>query len=557
MSDEIGGCSELSLKVVAPAGCGKTQLLASRAGEILSHYTFAGNGRKLLILTFTNNARDNIRERLLSFITERDIREHIYLSNFHGFSSRIIEAHGSLVGIDESWQLPKNDWVGKWCRERHYPYKQANTIKSLLGRAKLSCSTDNEVMLYLHRAGNSDAIEAEQDRVKLHQLTYDDLIRLAVLILDNRDVANLYANHFLAGMVDEYQDLTLQQLNLIKKVCYKRTTYAGDISQGIYSFAGADPNKVSCEIDRECGDATVHLTKSWRSSPAVLDAVNALVKLTGGEILSSARPDQWGTGGLMSCVEFSSRTEEAQWVARLSCLITSRCPNQRIGIIGRSGYRLREVEDELKSLDAGYCDWGDGVYDKGTARFMRTICSSFTADAIPDSSSRRNYVIEAAKAFINGGEESDDFQDGIGWLIDQLDKGCLPADISERIHVRKGKETVATTSGIHCLTGHAGKGQQFDWVFAVGAEEGTLPDYRADTEVKIAEEARVFSVMLSRARIGVMITYSDSHVSPYGESYSDKPSRFIKPLLGQARCLNKDQTEKWLSAADWGSLKTM
>ena len=36
------------------------------------------------------------------------------------------------------------------------------------------------------------------------------------------------------------------------------------------------------------------------------------------------------------------------------------------------------------------------------------------------------------------------------------------------------------------LTGHIGKGQQFDWIVVVGAEEGSNTDFRAKD---VAEEA--------------------------------------------------------------------
>ena len=36
--------------------------------------------------------------------------------------------------------------------------------------------------------------------------------------------------------------------------------------------------------------------------------------------------------------------------------------------------------------------------------------------------------------------------------------------------------TLITVPGVHLLTGHIGKGQQFDWVIVIGAEEGCIPN---------------------------------------------------------------------------------
>ncbi|MDU3273348.1 MAG: UvrD-helicase domain-containing protein, partial [Cutibacterium sp.] len=40
-------------------------------------------------------------------------------------------------------------------------------------------------------------------------------------------VADLYREHFGALIVDEFQDLTPQQLRIVNRIGYRRTTYAG------------------------------------------------------------------------------------------------------------------------------------------------------------------------------------------------------------------------------------------------------------------------------------------------------------------------------------------
>jgi DNA helicase II / ATP-dependent DNA helicase PcrA len=77
--------------------------------------------------------------------------------------------------------------------------------------------------------------------------------------------------------------------------------------------------------------------------------------------------------------------------------------------------------------------------------------------------------------------------DALGWACDLLAEGHSLTQI--RAQIRTGDdETLLTAPGVHLLTGHVGKGQQFDWVIIVGAEE-----------------ARVLSIMISRARHGVVL----------------------------------------------------
>ena len=46
------------------------------------------------------------------------------------------------------------------------------------------------------------------------------------------------------------------------------------------------------------------------------------------------------------------------------------------------------------------------------------------------------------------------------------------------------KATLINASGVHLLSGHVGKGQQFDWVFIVGAEDDNMPVFRAHEQCR-------------------------------------------------------------------------
>lgn len=151
---------------------------------------------------------------------------------------------------------------------------------------------------------------------------------------------------------------------------------------------------------------------------------------------------------------------------------------------------------------------------------------------------------------------SEELKEAIEWLYDQLLQLDTPdfCDIKKRINVRKGNETVATCKGIHCLTGHAGKGQQFDWVIIVGLEQGTIPFYKAESLEEKNEEARVLSVMISRARIGFMAT--SAMVNPYGRRRSE--SEFLYYLKTSNMFLfGQDKINRWFDNADWSTIVQM
>jgi hypothetical protein len=93
-------------------------------------------------------------------------------------------------------------------------------------------------------------------------------------------------------------------------------------------------------------------------------------------------------------------------------------------------------------------------------------------------------------------------------LLDQVDGtstlaqpiACIPVPVQPERPVG---------AGLHLLTGHVGKGQEFDLVIVVGLEDGKIPFFLAKTPDTIAEERRVLHVMLSRAKSSLIITRVD------------------------------------------------
>lgn len=550
---EIFDYSPLNMVITAPAGCGKTEALACRAKGLLERYDFSRNGRKLLVVSFTNQARDNIYGRIKKYVSVQTLRQYVDIYIFHGLAARIIRAHGNVIGVDGDWTIASSDWVGKCVYSLNCEKKIKNQIKSALQKIKLECVTDDEVNQKVQEIGESIGKYVrfvERKRIEAKIITYDDQIRIALWILQNKRVAKLYRNHFFAALVDEFQDLTSQQLLLIQILCGNNVTFAGDLAQGIYSFAGADAEATFREITKRNGKQ-VELLKSFRSSPAVLDAVNSLSSRTAGKHLVSAFPEHWGDGGLSSYASFEDENAEAEKIAQICQLILKHCPSSRIGIISRTAFRAKTLKDVFAAQGISFIDWGDGLFSSGVVRILRKICDYLPN--VPREEWRDSIGQYVLAANVSASEE---LKEAIEWLYDQLLQLDTPdfCDIKKRINVRKGNETVATCKGIHCLTGHAGKGQQFDWVIIVGLEQGTIPFYKAESLEEKNEEARVLSVMISRARIGFMAT--SAMVNPYGRRRSE--SEFLYYLKTSNMFLfGQDKINRWFDNADWSTIVQM
>ena len=70
------------------------------------------------------------------------------------------------------------------------------------------------------------------------------------------------------------------------------------------------------------------------------------------------------------------------------------------------------------------------------------------------------------------------------------------------------------------------------FLFGDGFEEGCLPDFRATTAAQAAEEARILSVTMSRARHGFVLSFARSVPEQSGRARQREPSCLLRHFAG-------------------------
>ena len=96
------------LLVLAGPGSGKTRVLTVRIAKILEDSP--GKPFRVLALTFTNKAADEMRERRTAMLSNTD---RALLTTFHSFCADVLRQHGSHVGIRPDFTIlnQKSDQV--------------------------------------------------------------------------------------------------------------------------------------------------------------------------------------------------------------------------------------------------------------------------------------------------------------------------------------------------------------------------------------------------------------------------------------------------------------
>src|SRR4051812_5213148 len=95
------GTEHVSRRILTPARprSGKTRTVTQRAARLIRKGVPAGN---ILCLTFTNKARDEMRERVAK-AGFGAAAQQVFISNFHGLCGTILRKLGSPLGYD--WKM--------------------------------------------------------------------------------------------------------------------------------------------------------------------------------------------------------------------------------------------------------------------------------------------------------------------------------------------------------------------------------------------------------------------------------------------------------------------
>jgi DNA helicase-2/ATP-dependent DNA helicase PcrA len=181
-------------------------------------------------------------------------------------------------------------------------------------------------------------------------------------------------------------------------------------------------------------------------------------------------------------------------------------PTASIGVMARAGTRRAYVDRAVRAVRAAAGMpaeiWDDPMYSSRVVELLRTHAP--VAIAVADGEEARIDELRRRCHEAVGPDDldlRDDITSACVALHERTDETSL-TDALASVRVA-GDPDLPTGAGLHLLSGHSGKGQQFTKVIIVGLEEAFMPHYAAmksgDPD-QIRDELAVLHVMASRAR---------------------------------------------------------
>jgi Superfamily I DNA and RNA helicases len=506
--------------VVAGPGTGKTAVLALRIERLVEGLIPGATPlapESILALTFTNKAAGELRERLKRTIGE-DRAAAVAASTFHSFCLSILREHAAEAGLAPDFRLldeegreaalqaasggaAKAKRLGAYVEARKRFLLRPGDWRPPLGplapqnlvelAEELGCPAADPEMEPLYRAYR-DELRREA------ALDFDDLIAGAARLLSSRAaVLEDYKGRFSAIFIDEYQDLNYAQYAFARILAPAPDSdifAIGDPNQAIYGFRGSDKRLID-RFALDYPEAKVfRLTRSFRCAPDIIDAASGVVSAETAGAGSSLEGS--GSSVALARSEYPSGASEAEAIAR-----------KIDELIGGTRFFARDsgvVRDSGVASDSGVADSQEGS--------LRSLaeCAVLTRAAA---------LLEPVAKALN-------------------DHGIPYAMVGEE---RQAPYEIRTER-VQLMTIHAAKGLEFDYVFIAALEEGLLPFTLYDSfgdaeapesagasEARIEEEARILYVAMTRARIGLRLSWAKTRDFK-GRALALPPSRFLSRL---------------------------
>lgn len=275
-------------KAEAGAGSGKTYWLINHIKNVSKLSTRLGKSRKILCITYTNNAVATIKNRLgnettdvevmtiHSFLYHHLVRPYCYLiaeeygvniQDLDGHDDRVLSGYQNIL----EWKTRTNQIYLKDDSAIRSVFK---SLRWLYNDGELVVKTPYPQKVNGKYLKNDSLFEYKKLAWQKGYIHHDDLLFFTHQLLERFPfIATVIAAKFPYIFIDEFQDCNPIQVHAVKKFAEKAIIgIIGDKAQSIYGFAGAEPKEF--ENFQLPNLQYYQMKENRRSSNEIIDLLN-------------------------------------------------------------------------------------------------------------------------------------------------------------------------------------------------------------------------------------------------------------------------------------------
>ena len=564
--------------VNANVGSGKTTVLISKI--VYLHYAKNISYKDMIVLTFTNKAANEIKERLM--VSDESIKSE-ELEGFGTFHSVALHLLKEVLPI-EKIRYEKDflviepdeelDIALQIIQEEKLKIKYKNRLKKRLEQAMVIEKEEEKISPY-----DDDIFKLaellKEEKIKQNKMSFSDILQNANLLLGEHKIEPKWI------IIDEVQDSDKIQLDFIDKLKGENTKLfaVGDPNQVIYSWRGSSLNVVYT-LKHKYNAKELSLPINYRSSNAILEAARCFQQ--NGSRLMGARETE---NKIIVKNHYNPFNEACYLVDKIKEIHKSGVPYKEIAIFYRLQNQSQVFEDVFLKNDIPFevsmkktisdspvlnwmiklfrfCvnpnDFSSAIYVLSNKEYGEKMTEKTARKIVKEQNIIKSELLEKMHEFLNKCSEIKMAEEIYNYF--EFDKYIKPTsatyiDDKEAINALLNiiieyvkekqmtfldglrefinssalygvnilkKDISSDIDSVKLMTLHASKGLEFSYVFITGVNYGLIPLHTRDMEEE--EEQRLFFVGITRAKDYLELSY---YTNPDYQKAAPGESRYI------------------------------
>jgi DNA helicase-2/ATP-dependent DNA helicase PcrA len=551
--------------VLAGAGCGKTKVLI---GKIVNLIENGYDLNRLLIVTFTTKAAEEIRSRLSVQLGYEIDRHKVWIGTFHAMSNRLIKEYNLIENIPMFKILERG--------------QQIKILKDLVKDENRNFS---DVLKYVDSAGNKNVKPSGGcvysryiEHCKENNLMdFNMMMNFSFELLKSDEPFRIrFSNFFEYILVDEFQDTSVIQYEWLKLLSKekKRLFIVGDDDQSIYGWRNARIENIF-DFKDEFNAEVIKLEQNYRCTQNILSAANTLIQ-NNEERMDKVLWTDNHVGDDIDIIQLRSPQVESEVIIGLVIsLIKDGVDPSDIAILYRNNkqsdllisdlisnnisYSVKSESDLMPEFEIAFMnraeikllmaylkliDGDESDFDYCVNNPPRRIGAKTKEEIHKISETKGCTLLEAAseiaicKPFVSSilsFREIDKLHTRAKQVVShyKLSEQFKKKDTYIKVFlkllekIKSLQDIVIDNEGskVQLSTIHGAKGLEFDYVFIIGCEEYYFPSSQSIQNDKIEEERRLMYVAMTRAKKKLTISHTT-----FRNKLTATQSRFITEM---------------------------
>ncbi len=368
------------LLVFAGAGSGKTRVITYRIANLVATHDVPPY--RILAVTFTNKAAQEMRERLRQLLTE-PVAKDLWVGTFHATCARILRRHHAAVGLGRDFLIyddaDQRSVVNRIVKDQKIDDKRypPRMLLSQIHAHKQEGRGPSDVALnnYLDDVVVKVFAAYEANLRASNACDFDDLLLHVLRLVEQPDpdfgdeltfpppeldpaheAGHAIRKQFRFVLVDEFQDTNSVQYRLVSAIVRDHGNLAvvGDDDQSIYSWRGADVRNIRGFAKDFPKAKVVRLEQNYRSTKKIVRAALAIIAQSRQRVAK----DLWTANDDGDAVTIRSandeRDEAAQVAATIGAWLREGWVRKEIAILYRTHAQSRVLEEALRAARLPY-----------------------------------------------------------------------------------------------------------------------------------------------------------------------------------------------------------